>query len=318
MIQEDGNHSLTWRGYATAWAVSAATIAPLWIWMDGRYGLLKSLFFALFFAHAYAIKRNMIDIAVFSLIMTGLQLFSRQVVDYHQLVVDANPLELATLAGHAALTLGAAWLMSWLFDLRGTPGPTYTRLAAYYMIFYMGQFILHALFVMVSTGLPISPYHLAQFLLVLLMPLLIWRPGALTMHALSQHVALFRSGASWKRRFRDFDNTRAVVFSCLALFAASVVWFGFVHYAIGKLGLTVHYTIPADCPSLPGLGDFMTHSLSASLGLDDRCTASASLLSRIADYLQVIISLFLFLVLVQALALAFSAPGPDQPPERPE
>ncbi|CAA6605851.1 conserved membrane hypothetical protein [Rhodospirillaceae bacterium LM-1] len=318
MTAENADSPLSWRGYASSWIFIACVTAPLWIWQDGRYGLLKSLFFALFFAWTYGVKRNTLDVAVFALIMTGLQLFSRQVVDYHQLVIGAHSAQLTALAGHAALTLASAWLMGWLFDLRGTPGPTYTRLAAYYMIFYFGEFVLHAAAVMIIEGLPFGMNHPQQFILLLLLPMVLWWLGSKIVMLTSSRLTPFKAGAAWKRRFRDFDNTRAVVFSCLALFIASIVWFGFVHFTIAKLGATAHYEILQGCASPPDLTNFMKHSLSASLALGGGCVTSSSLLSRGTDYLQVIISLFLFLVLVQALALAYGAPGPEQPPKRPE
>jgi hypothetical protein len=314
----DEQKVLGFGGFALSWLVMAATAAPLWIWQDGRYGILKALFFALFFAWAYGKKRNTLDVAVFTLIMTGMQLFSRQIVNYHQLVIDANAHELLILTAHVALTLFAAWLMSWLFDLRNTPGPTYTRLAAFYVMFYLGEFILHATGIIIWTGLKFSFFHPLQYLVMEVIPLTIWWAISQILLLARRHISPFQVQAGWKRRFRDFENTRAVVFSCLALFAVSVAWFGFVHFAIGKLGLETHYRIAQSCALPPGLGDFLNHALLASVGLDSFCLASASLLSRAADYLEVIISLFLFLVLVQALALAFGAVPPAQPPKRSE
>ncbi|MBF0167646.1 MAG: hypothetical protein HQL45_08435 [Alphaproteobacteria bacterium] len=299
-----------------AWIMMAAVSAPLWIWMDGRYGILKALFFALFFAYAYRIKRNSLDVAVFALIMTGLHVFSRQVVSYHQLVFDASFAELLVLGGHAALTLFAAWLMSWLFDLRETPGPTYTRLACFYMIFYLAQYILHALGVMLWQGYPFSLYHVIHYGFVLVLPLILWGSGAKAMTLADRLIPPLQADASWKRRFRDFDNTRAVFFSCLSLFFASVFWFGFVHFVIAKLGVADYYTLGAGCDATPGLSDFMLHALAASIGLDGACLAPNALLSRAADYVEIIVTLFLALVLVQALALALGAHSSDKPPRR--
>lgn len=306
------------RALAVSWLVMAGAMLPLWIWQDGRYGILKAFFFALFFAYVYSIKRNTLDTAVFAFIMTGLHLFSRQVVNYHQLVIDAYPPELLVLLAHASLTLLSAWLMGWLFDLRGTPGPTYTRLAAYYMMFYFAEFILHALAVMAWKGLPFSLRHPVQYAIVLLLPLALWRLGSALVLLSGRYVAPFKAEASWKRRFRDFENTRAVVFSCLALYAAGVGWFGFVHFTIGKLGLAEHYSMAQGCSPTPALGGYVLHALTASLGWSDACLVSASLLSRSADYLQITLSLFLLLVLVQALALAFSAGKQAEPPQKPE
>lgn len=306
------------RALVVSWLVMALAVLPLWIWQDGRYGILKAGFFALFFAYVYKIKRNTLDVAVFAFIMTGLHLFSRQVVSYHQLVIDAYPPELLVLLAHAALTLLSAWLMSWLFDLRHTPGPTYTRLAAYYMIFYFAEFICHALVVMFWQDLPFSWRHPQQYALLLLTPLVLWWLGSKLVLLVGSHISPFKAEASWKRRFRDFENTRAVVFSCLALYAAGVLWFGFVHFSIAKLGLSDHYAVVQGCAPNPALSDFMLHALSASVGWNDSCLVSASLLSRAANYVQIILSLFLLLVLVQALALALSAGKQAEPPKKPE
>ncbi|MBI5121693.1 MAG: hypothetical protein HZA67_11865 [Rhodospirillales bacterium] len=306
------------RALAVSWLVMTFAVMPLWIWQDGRYGLLKAGFFALFFAYVYKIKRNTLDTAVFAFIMTGLHLFSRQVVSYHQLVIDAYPPELLVLLAHAALTLLSAWLMSWLFDLRHTPGPTYTRLAAYYMMFYFAEFICHALVVMFWQDRPFTLRHPQQYALLLLAPLALWWLGSKLILLVNRNITPFKAEASWKRRFRDFENTRAVVFSCLALYAAGVVWFGFVHFAIAKLGLADHYVIAQGCAAIPALGDFMLHALSASVGWGDSCLVSASLASRATNYLQITLSLFLLLVLVQALALALSAERQAEPPKKPE
>lgn len=318
MALNDPATPLSRRAIALSWLVMAFAVMPLWIWQDGRYGLLKAGFFALFFAYVYTVKRNTLDTAVFAFIMTGLHLFSRQVVSYHQLVIDAYPPELLVLLAHAALTLLSAWLMSWLFDLRHTPGPTYTRLAAYYLMFYFSEFILHAVVVMLWQDRPFSWRHPLQYALLLLAPLALWWLGSMAVLLLRRHIPPFKAEAPWKRRFRDFENTRAVVFSCLALYAAGVAWFGFVHFAIAKLGLTEHYALLPACPPALGLGDFMRHALSASVGWSDSCLAPASLLSRATNYLQIILSLFLLLVLVQALALAFSAGKQAEPPKKPE
>jgi hypothetical protein len=309
---------LSWGAYAFSWLIMAMTVLPLWVWQDGKYGILKAVFFAVFFAWVYGLKRNLLDVAVFALIMTGLQIFSRQVVNYHQLVFDARAYELIVLSAHAALTLFAAWLMSWLFDLKTTPGPSYTHLAAFFMMFYFGEFILHATGVMIWNGIVFSPGHAPQYLALEAMPYALWWSGAKAFGALRHKAPLLKTDAPWKRRFRDFENTRAVVFTCLALYAVSVVWFGFVHFAIGKLGVETHYAIAQECQQSPDLGAFMQHALSASIGLDYSCLAAASLAARLIDYLEVTVSLFLFLVLVQALALAFGASAPAQPPKRPE
>lgn len=314
----DGNRPFGRAHLAGVWLGLAAVSAPLWIWQEGKYGLLKALFFALFFAYGYRTKRSVIDVAVFAFIMTAMQIFSRYVVNYHQLVVDADPAVLLPLVLHAALTLGSAWLMSWLFDLRGTPGPTYTRLAAFYMVFYSAEFILHATGVMLWRGLPLTLYHPLQFALLLAIPLLLWRLGAASLHFFTGRVPAFRAEAAWKSRFRDFENTRTVVFSSLALFALSVVWFGFAHFTVAKLGLLSHYEIASGCASDPAISAFLLHAWDAAFGLRDACLASGSMLSRVLDYLQLIASLFLALVLVQAVALALGAQKNDKPPKRAE
>ncbi|TAN56963.1 MAG: hypothetical protein EPN26_02960 [Rhodospirillales bacterium] len=310
----DGERPLSLVGLIVSWFLMAMVAAPLWIWMDGRYGILKALFFSVFFALTYRVKRNSLDVAVFTLIMTGLQVFSRQAVNYHMLAFDAVTSELLVLAAHGTLTLFAAWLMSWLFDLRNTPGPTYTRLAALYMTFYLGQYVIHALSVMLWRGYAFTFAHLLHYALMLSIPLFLWWAGTKAVTIAGKHLPPFRADATWKHRFKDFENTRAVVLSCLALFAVSIVWFGFVHFVIGKLGVTQHYALGSTCAGIPGLGDYMLHALTASFGFDGGCLASNSFLSRAVDYVEIVVSLFLALVLVQALALAFSAQPADPPP----
>lgn len=318
MMDEADRKPLGLKQLAVVWLVMTAVATPLWVWQDGKYGVVKAAFFALFFAGVFRLKRDFLDVAVFAFIMTGLHIFSRYVVNYHQLVVDANPAMLAPLALHALLTLGAAWLTSWLFDLRRTPGPTYSRLAAFYMIFYFAEFILHALAIMLLEGLSFSFYHLIQFATLLATPYLLWRLAALVLSQLTRRAPPLKADAPWKRRFRDFESTRTVVVSCAALYAVAIGWFGFVHFSIAKLGLTDHYDLGPGCDAPPGLGDFVLHAFGASLGSREGCLSATSLLARMTDYLQIAISLFLLLVLVQALALAFSAQKPDQPPENVE
>ncbi|MCC7168382.1 MAG: hypothetical protein IT565_12520 [Rhodospirillales bacterium] len=289
------------RGVVLPWLALAVVNAPIWIWQDGRYGIVKALFFALAFALMQRIKRNLFDVAIFSLLMTILHVFSRQVVNYHALVFETEFAAMMVFALLIVATVLAAGLYSWLFQLAETDGPSYPQLASLYITFFLVEYIGHALVVQIMRSYPISLGKLVAYIALGLMPWalgwLVRRVGAALHEGLEARTAVLV-------RARAFENTRFVVMSCLALYAVQVVWFGFVYFAIGKLGATAHFQMAPGCPALPELTDFLRLSLAATVGLDTSCLAAASLPARAIEYLEMVVTVLLVLVVVQAVALA--------------
>jgi hypothetical protein len=292
-----------------AWLMLALVNAPVWIWLDGKYGVLKAAVFALAFLPLQHAKKNLFDVLLFSLIMTAMHVFSRQVLNYHQLVFEAYWAQGLLLALHIELTLLAAYFHAWLFQLGETQGVGYPRYAAWYVTVYLAGFVLHALFVEVTRSYDVGLGKLIANGLTITLPYLIWRANDKFFGALAQRHA-GRVGAverRWRLKLRDFENTKAVILSCLALYGLQVFWFSFVYFAIGKLGVAEHFAGEAACGPQLGLLDFLQYSLAASAGGEIACLDSASLLARAAEYLQVIVTVFLLLIVVQALALAQGA-----------
>jgi hypothetical protein len=303
------------RGLVPAWLILAMINAPVWIWLDGRYGVVKAIVFALAFLPLQQVKKNLFDVALFSLIMTAMHVFSREVLNYHQLVFETYWPQMLLLMLHIELTLLAAYFHAWLFQLGSTEGVSYPRYAVWYVTIYLGGFILHALYVEVTQGYAIGAGKLGFNGLTLLLPYIVWRANDVLWSSLAQRHAGRVSAVDrrWRIKLRDFENTKAVLISCLALYALQVFWFSFVYFAIGKLGLEKHFSKGDDCGTATKLTDFSLFSLASSIGSDSACLGAASLFAKATVYCQVIITVFLLLIVLQALALARRASTSDKP-----
>lgn len=289
------------RGFVLPWLTLAVVNAPIWIWQDGRYGIVKALFFALAFAVMQRIKRNLFDVAIFSLLMTILHVYSRQVVNYHALVFEVSFFQAGIFALLFASTILVAGAFSWLFQLGPTPGPSYPALASAYATFYVLEYVGHALVIQLLKSYPLGFGKLIYYIGLGVLPALIgWAMrsiGSRLDERILQRVA-------FPSRLRAFENTRYVLVSCLTLYAVQVVWFGFVYFAIGKLGVAAHFQMAAGCSLQQGLADYFLQSMAVTIGADTACLGAASLLARAVEYLEMVVTVLLVLVVVQAVALA--------------